>query len=136
LSAANYINDTVVAVGEPDGVLAIFWDDLYRDTGARNAMWRLADRTIITWENWQLFGTSPPGSTLNMQIHLLDNGTIEFHYGAIATNSTSQSVIGRMAGNSATIWIERPDGVIALPHSINQINSVVPNSGLRFTPVP
>ena len=136
LTTTNDINDTVVARGEPDGVLAIFWDDLYRDTGARNAMWRLTDRTIITWENWQLFNTFPPGSTLNMQIHLLDNGAIEFHYGAIATNSTDPNDIADMTGASATIWIERPDGAIAIPYAINRLNSVVPNSGLRFTPVP
>ena len=136
LSGSNYTNDAIVTVGEPDGILAIFWDDLYRDPTAKNAMWRLSDRTIISWENFRLLGTTSPGTTLNLQIHLLDSGVIEFHYGAMSTTSTTQATIDRVAGNSATIWIERPDGVIAVPSSINQLNSVAPNSGLRFTPVP
>lgn len=135
LTTSHLSNDTTVNTTAPNGVLAIFWDDLVRDTG-KNAMWRQGDRTIITWEGFRIFGTTAATTTLSAQIHLLDTGVIEFHYGNIATTVTTQSTIDRVSGNSATVWLERPDGVIAVPHKINQINGVVPNSGLRFTPVP
>ncbi len=135
LTSSYLSNNAAVATSEPNGVLAIFWDDLVRDTG-KNAMWRLTDRTIISWENYRLFGTTAANTSLNAQIHLLDSGVIEFHYGNISTTVTTQSTIDRVAGKEATVWIERHDGVIAVPSSINQSNSIVPNSGLRFTPVP
>ncbi len=135
LTSSHLGNDTAVSTNQPNGVLAIFWDDLVRDTG-KNAMWRLRDRTIITWENYRMFGTTAANTDINVQIHLLDSGVVEFHYGNISTSVTSQTTLDRLAGKEATVWLERHDGVIAVPSSINQINSIVPNSGLRFTPVP
>ncbi|MDP2271893.1 MAG: lamin tail domain-containing protein [Archangium sp.] len=136
LTSASLSNGTTAATTAPNGVIAPFWDDLMRDSG-RNAMWRQVDRTIISYENYRPFGSAyTPGTFLNFQIHLIDTGVIEFHYGTISTTSTSQTVIDRIAGNSATVWIERPDGVLVVPHRINQLNGVVPNSGLRFTPAP
>ena len=135
LSGSYLSNDSAVSTSAPNGVLALFWDDLVRDTG-KNAMWRQGDRTIITWENFRMIGTSATDTHINAQIHLLDSGVIEFHYGTVSTTLTTQSTIDRVFGNSATVWLERPDGVIAVPWRINQLNGVVPNSGLRFTPVP
>ncbi len=134
LSDSYYTNDSTPSTGAPNGVVAVFWDDLDVDLG-KNAMWRAGDRTIITWQDVGLF-TSPSTTEINAQIHLLDNGIIEFHYGTIASTSTTQSTVDRTFGNSATIWLERPDGHIAVPYAINQLNSVQPNSGVRFTPVP
>ncbi len=134
--AGSYLtNDTTPSSSEPNGVVALFWDDLVRDTG-KNAMWREADRTILSWEGFRMIGTTPTDTQINVQVHLLDTGVIEFHYGAIATTSTTQSTIDRVAGNSATVWIEKQDGSVAVPWAINQVNGIVPNSGLRFTPAP
>lgn len=133
LTTTHSFNDSAVSTSAPNGVLAPFWDDLSRGVNGKNTMWRRAGRTIISWDNFQ-FSFSP--ADLSFQVHLLDNGIVEFHYGSFSTTSTTQSVIDRVAGASATVWLERPDGVIAVPFSINQNNSIVPNSGLRFTPVP
>jgi hypothetical protein len=135
LTGSYLTNDTTPSTSAPNGVLAIFWDDLVRDAG-KNAMWRAGDRTIITWEDFRLISTSATDTNVNIQIHLLDSGVIEFHYGAIDTTLTTQSTIDRLTGNSATVWLERPDGHIAVPWGINRLGSIVPNSGLRFTPVP
>lgn len=135
LTSSHLTNDTSPSTSNPNGVLAVFWDDLVRDTG-KNAMWRQGDRTIITWENFRMIGTTAATTNINAQLHLLDSGVIEFHYGNVATTVTTQSTIDRVFGNSGTIWLERPDGVIAIPWAINRLNGVVPNSGLRFTPVP
>ncbi len=134
LTSAGTTNATAPNTTVPNGVIAPFWDDLVRDTG-KNAMWRQVDRTIISFENYRPnLSTLATGTVLNFQIHLVDTGVIEFHYGTISTTSTTQSAIDRLFGNSATVWIERPDGVVVVPHRINQLNGVVPNSGLRFTP--
>ncbi|MDP3153005.1 MAG: lamin tail domain-containing protein [Archangium sp.] len=133
LTDSYFGNNTTVGTTAPNGVLAVFWDDMDRDVTGKNTMWRLSDRTIISWDNYQFFFNP---ADLNYQVHLLDNGVIEFHYGALSTTSTTQSVIDRVGGNSATVWIERPDGNLAIRSSVNQLNSIVPNSGLRFTPVP
>lgn len=135
LSSSYLTNDSTPSTSTPNGVVAVFWDDLVRDTG-KSAQWREADRTIISWENYRLVGQTAASSVINAQVHLLDNGTLEFHYGAISTTSTSQSTIDRHFGNSATVWLERQDGAIAVPWSINTANGIAPNSGIRFTPVP
>lgn len=135
LTTSNFTNNAVVATTEPNGTVAVFWDDLVRDTG-KNAMWRLADRTVISWENFRLISTLATNTRINVQLHLLDTGALEFHYGTLATTLPAQATIDRVGGNSATVWLERPDGVVAVPWRINQLNGVVPNSGVRFTPVP
>ncbi|PZR11843.1 MAG: hypothetical protein DI536_16030 [Archangium gephyra] len=133
LTTSNRFNETLPTTSEPNGTLAIFWDDLVRDTGL-NAMWRAGDRTIVTWQNYRMIGTSSTTTRINVQVHLIDDGAIEFHYGDITTTETSQSTIDRVFGKEATVWIERQDGLLAIPYAINQTNGVVPNSGIRFTP--
>lgn len=136
LTGSATTNATGLNTAAPNGVIAPYWDDLMRDTG-RNAMWRQGDRTIISYENYRPYGAAyTPGTFLNFQIHLVDGGVIEFHYGSISTTSLLQTTIDRVFGNSASILLERPDGQVVLPWRINQLNGVVPNSGIRFTPVP
>lgn len=137
LTSSYNSNDSVPSTSAPNGVVAPFWDDLVRDTGGKNAMWRQGDRTIISWENFRLYISGvTTGTNVNFQVHLLDSGVIEFHYGNLSVTLTTQPEIDRTFGAGATVWLERPDGAIAVPWRINQLNGVAPNSGLRFTPVP
>ncbi len=132
----NYsVNGTTVATTNPNGAVAPFWDDLFRDANGKNAMWREADRTIISWEGFSQFDAQAETS-INMQVHLLDNGTIEFHYGDMSSSSLVQSTAELVTGSSATVWLESQDGVVATVSSINRPNSIAPNSGIRFTPRP
>ncbi len=135
LSSSTAFNDTTVSTSNPNGVVAIFWDDLVRGTTGKNAMWRESDRTIITWEGFYVYGNAST-TAVNVQVHLLDTGVLEFHYGDVSTTSATQSVIDRTFGSSATVWLERQDGFIAVPWSIERLNGITPNSGLRFTPRP
>ena len=128
-------NDAAVATSNPNGVVAPFWDDLLRDSTGKNAMWRETDRTIISWEGYSHFDAQS-STRINMQVHLLDSGTIEFHYGDLSSSSLTQSTIDLVTGSTATIWLEQQDGVAATVSSINRPNSVAPNSGIRFTPRP
>jgi|APLak6261679142_1056127.scaffolds.fasta_scaffold00023_56 hypothetical protein len=139
LSTSSATNATTPSSTTPNGTLAVFWDDLVRGTG-KNAMWREADRTVVSWEGFYLYSftysASATNTVVNAQIHLLDTGVIEFHYGEISTTITAQSFNDQLSGNSATIWLERQDGNVAVPWAINQLNGIKPNSGLRFTPRP
>lgn len=128
-------NGTTIATTAPNGVLAVFWDDLERQAG-RNAMWRMTDRTIVSWESYAIYNTTSASTNINAQVHLLDTGVIEFHYGALATSLTDAAVLNSIAGGSATAWLENPSGTLAIPWSINTPGRIKPNSGLRFTPVP
>ncbi len=134
LAAATFTNPTVPSTAAPNGTVAPFWDDLDRGAG-KNALWRAADRTIISWEAVSFFGQTATTSVLNFQVHLVDTGVIEFHYGDLSTTSTTSSVIARHAGGEATTWLERQDGTIAVVRSVNQ-PTVLPRSGVRFTPIP
>ena len=137
LSSASLSNPTLPSTTTPNGVIGPFWDDLVRGASGTQSMWRLTDRTIISWQGYYVYSvTSAADTNLNFQVHLLDTGVIEFHYDTMSTTLTTQSVLDRVTGNSASVWLERQDGVIAVSPSANQANSVVPNSGIRFTPIP
>ncbi|MFZ5439678.1 MAG: lamin tail domain-containing protein [Myxococcota bacterium] len=132
-SAFNTTNDTTPSTGEPNGVIAPFWDEIVRNTNGEIYMLTRPDRTIISWQDFRIYATT---SSAYFQVHLLDSGVIELHYGAMSTTTTTQSTLDRLAGSSATAWIEAPDGSLAIPWSINTTGGIQPNSGVRFTPVP
>ncbi|MGV3624870.1 MAG: lamin tail domain-containing protein [Archangium sp.] len=127
-TSAYFSNPTTPSTTAPNGVVAPFWDDLDERAGAKVAAWNATDRFIISWESYQPLST--PGEA-NVQVHLLNSGVIEFHYGAMTpVTGTDQP---RYNGNSATVWLEAPNGSYAIPFSINTA-SLSPNSGIRFTP--
>lgn len=125
LGSPYYSNDSTPSTSVPNGVLAPFWDDLYVATNSSVALWRATDRTIVSWNHMKFSG----GGDLNFQVHLIDTGVIEFHYGPMDSTDS-----GRVTGNSATTWLESPDGTVVVPFSINTANSIQPNTGVRFTP--
>lgn len=137
LAANQFTSPTTVSATVPNGVVSPLWDDLHRDTG-RAAMFRLADRTVVSWQTFNTYDAfifSEP-SDLNFQVHLFDNGVIEFHYGTMSTTSTDAFVIGQTRGANATCWLETPMGDRAVPFSVHVNGLVQPNSGVRFTPAP
>ncbi len=126
-TGAQTSNQTTPSTSLPNGTVAPFWDDLDMDNnGGTLNMWRATDRTIISWENNGFWLAS--ASSLNFQVHLVDNGVIEFHYG----NMTGDAA--RISGSTVTAWLESPDGSTVVPYFIETANSVQPNTGIRFTP--
>ena len=80
----------------------------------------------MQWSHFtHFFGTDD----LSFEVKLFDDGTLEFHYAAMTSGGTTN--YGN--GNSATVWIAKPDGQSAMPISINQPN-VAPYTAWRFTP--
>lgn len=133
-AAYNVTNDVTPSSSAPNGVVAAFWDRIVRNTGGKALILRNPARTIISWQNFRIYADS--GSVMEFQLHLLPTGVIEVHYGALTTTATSQSNIDRHSGSSATVWLERPDGLLAVPWSVNRLGGIQQNTGVRFTPAP
>ena len=124
-------NKTVPTSSEPFGTIAPFWDDLANNLGlpvdvSNVFVVRRGDHTIVQWNRVeQLFDDDQ----MTFEVKLFDDGVIEFHYATMLSGSTSLMA----NGNSATRWIENPDGTGALPISVNRPD-VRPNTAFRFTP--
>lgn len=129
LSTSYDSNLTTASTTAPNGVVAPFWDDLDGDASSSHiAAWHNGDRYIVSWEHWNPYSDV---ADLNFQAHFVyASGVIEFHYGAMSDTDEP----ARGTGSSATIWLEKPDGNVVVPFSINTSTSLTPDMGLRFTP--
>ena len=135
LSSGHRDNAAGLNMLAPNGVVAPFWDDLKRELDGGLSMWRATDRTVITWSGYRFSGTAVAVATIDVQVHLIDDGRIEFHYGRLQAGPWALTdTAARLQGNSATIGIERPDGRVLIPWSLNGTRTVSPAMGLRFTP--
>ncbi|MFT3711236.1 MAG: lamin tail domain-containing protein [Archangium sp.] len=124
-------NDTTPATSVPNGVVAPFWDQIVRNTNGAIYMRQDPGRTIISWDDFRIYATT---SEAHFQVHLLANGSIEFHYGVMTSASTT--TLASLRGNSATAWLEKPDGTVAVPLSVNTTDGIQPSTSFRFTPAP
>lgn len=130
-TSSTFSNKTVPTTSEPFGTIAPFWDDLANNLNlpvtTSNVFWlRRAGHTVVQWNKVEHLGGN---DQLSFEVKLFDNGVIEFHYGPMTSGSTSN--YGN--GNTATRWIENPDGTQALAISVNQ-PVVLPDTAFRFTP--
>jgi hypothetical protein len=137
-----FSNATVTSTSSTTkGKLAIFWDDLQTTvalTPPSEMFWKRfepnedpttpARHWVFQWARVRHYNTSP-ADDLNFEIKLFEDGSIEYHY-ATMTSGTSLNYAN---GNSATVWLEKPDGTQALVLSINQ-PVVQPNTAFRFVP--
>lgn len=103
-----YRNWTIPAAGGPDGIIAVFWDDLRIQTGGGVYKWydESNNRFIVQWSRVR----NEPGSTQTVQIILYDpahhetltgDGVIEFQYHTVNDNDYGD--------NQSTVGIESPD---------------------------
>lgn len=123
-------NDTLPEATAPNGVVAIFWDQIVRNTGGHIWLRRGAGRTIVSWQDFRIYATT--GSQVNFQLHLLDTGVIEFHYGPFTAPTAAAEL--RVRGSSATVWLEPPEGGSAVSVGVNTEGTITQSSGIRFTP--
>lgn len=134
-----HVNKTVPGT-ERAGSIAPFWDDLVANTGG-NVYWKHfaagedalnpASHWVVQWANythWLSRSATPPDS-LNFEVKLFENGTVEFHYGTMSSGTDA----GYATGIEATAWLENPAGTAALPIGINQA-VIQPNTAYRFVP--
>ena len=132
-AAYDVTNDVLPNSTAPNGTVAIFWDQMVRNPTGYLYMRRATDRTIISWQDFRVYGAiSSGGSKLYFQVHLIDTGVIEFHYGTFDTSNATYAP--RARGSSATVWLEDPAGGSAVSVGVNTDGTILQNSGIRFTP--
>lgn len=124
-------NVAIPSAGEPNGIVAPFWDDLVAMTSeARAGTLGTAPnrRFVISWGHWTVKGDA--GARLSFQVKLFETtNVIEFHYCAMAPDGNV-----RATGSSATIGLENLAGTSGVQHSFNTASSVATGKALRFTP--
>lgn len=124
-------NVAIPTAGEPNGIVAPFWDDLAPMTSeARAATLGSAPnrRLVISWVHWTIKGDA--AARLSFQVKLFETtNIIEFHYCAMAPEGNV-----RATGSSATIGLENMTGTIGVQHSFNTASSVASGKALRFAP--
>ncbi|MBL8956942.1 MAG: lamin tail domain-containing protein [Myxococcaceae bacterium] len=133
-TGAGQVPKVAPGTGTPLGTIAAFWADLDKKTSSIDGSVfteRRANYRIIQWHHFGRWTTAGTVEDMNFEIKLFDTGVIEFHYGVMLNGNAAPFV----DGNSATVWIEQPNGATALPISIN---TAMPrqNTAWRFTPVP
>jgi|GEM_PF-1142379 len=125
-------NVALPTVGEPDGTVAPFWDDLIpydETTDVRVATLGVAPRRrfVTQWTRWQVVGDT--ASELTFQAKLFEGtNVLEFHYCAVMPARTLP------LGAAASIGIESLDGRSGLTTALNRLNAVDPANALRYTP--
>ena len=123
------------------GKLAVFWDDqqttpvvlplsemYWKHFAAGEDPLTPAQHWVFQWAHVRHVSTTP-SDDLNYEIKLFEDGSVEYHYGAMVSGTTSNYA----DGNSATVWLENPAGDRALVIGLNQ-PVILPNTAYRFVP--
>ena len=102
----NYFNSPIPTSGEPNDLLAVFWDDLHpQDLGQAYYYSNEVDSCIISWHNFERFSGD---GIYSFQIILTADGNIHYQY---------LSLTGVL--DSHTIGIENSEGRIGLQYVYN-----------------
>ncbi len=127
-------NVTIPTAGQPNGLVAPFWDDLAVDASnsseARAGALGTAPnrRFVISWVHWTTKGD--PNNRVSFQAKLFETtNVIELHYCGMQPADNA-----RANGSSATVGLESLSGTAGVLHAFNVANSVGTNKALRFTP--
>jgi len=97
-ASAGFSNTTLPNQGSgvPENLLAVFWDDLVFQGGARAAWWRENGRFIVEYRDVTRFGE--PASPNTFEFVLSADGTIEYRWLALRAVSLSSATVGIQNG--------------------------------------
>ena len=141
-TSTNFSNTTTTSTtSTTKGKVAPFWDDAQTSINLNppcEMYWKRfaanedpatpAAHWVFQWAHMRHYATSP-ADDLNYEVKIFEDGTIEYHYGEMISGTSSNYA----NGNSATVWLEKPDGTQALVVSINS-PSIRPHTAYRFVP--
>jgi subtilisin family serine protease len=128
LGGTTWLNHDMPNVVTPNNIVCPYWDDLNPGIGGsiRHGVAGVAPNRVcvVSWENVPKFGDANTTLTFQVQLHE-NNNLIEFHYGDIKQSTLNGG------GSSATVGVERDDGVIArkLLHNAPALSN---NTAYRF----
>ncbi len=134
-SGVSVFNDSLPDAGDPNGIIAVFWDDLLVSDQEQGQTDQISyviqgeapNRVLIVDYTSVSFWEADTG-LLWAQAKLYEGtNVIELHYG--------DSITGE--GVTATIGLEHPCGCLAVRGpNYRKDNDVVPDEAYRYTPVP
>ena len=142
--STNRSNATIPARGEPNGVLAPYWDHLI-PASSYSVVRTLTTGTpgsrafVIEWYSVRPAGANHEGETMTFQLHLFEAGNVvEIHYCAISADAPPTNAAARLPidGAGATIGIESFTGTSGALRSFNASGAAATGTGYRFTPIP
>lgn len=130
-------NDPIPTEGDPEGIVAPFWDDLdlVSTTASKIVGGVFGTGTTrhytVQWEQMMLF--SVPGSSITVQARLYETTNVIELHACTLTAGTDPADMDRERGLEATVGIESVDGLEGIQHSYNQAN-VTAGQVIRYTP--
>jgi len=129
-AATSYTNVAIQTIGDPEGFIAPWWNDL--NPGLGGTVWSRtlgsapARQFVVTWEGIEAYGLA--GTAVTFQVVLSEaTGDVTFQYLDTLTGSSQLD-----GGASSTIGIEDADGQLGTQVGFNQ-NIVSNNSSLLCT---
>ncbi len=134
-----YDNNSLPSAQHPDGIIAVFWDDLQvaQNAGGTDQISYVVQGEapnrvlIVDYRSVQIRadGNGPTDDHLWAQAKLYEgSNVIEFHYSSFLSDTDD-------GYTNATIGLEHPCGCIAEPGpNYNNDNDVVPQKGYRYVP--
>lgn len=128
-------NSRIPSAGDPEGVIAPFWDDLVPDSISRISTATIGTGTTrhftVQWEAMRPIGVM--GASLTFQARLYETTNIIELHACQLTPGSDPGDADREKGNEATVGIESPDGQDGIEFSYNQ-PALTTGQLIRFTP--
>lgn len=119
LASASPVNQDLPDPGEPNALVAAYWDSLAGVTACTRAV-----STTVTGIEWN--GVDSAGLAVHVQVFLdAADDSIAIRWSSAQTAS----------GASATIGVEDPAGAHATRHSFDTAGAITAGSGVRYTPM-
>ncbi len=132
-NVAAWRNHSIPFSGQPRGVLAPFWDDLWIEALPTSDVYFWLDGTApsrvahVYWRNVTFYRSRSTSVSFEARLFQGTN-VIEFVYCNESINN------GFSRGAEATVGLESYDGVAGRLVSLNRTGAIAPNTGYRFTP--
>lgn len=132
LSGQLYSNLSIPIPGDPDGIIAPFWDDLVPPASGGGVFYETKGtagnrKFVVSWLNCPHYGVA---GTVSFQVVLFESdGSVHMNYQDVVFGNATYDY-----GNSATVGLESGDGMKGYEYSCNQ-PVLRDNVTLRFVPV-
>lgn len=130
-------NDPIPTEGEPEGIVAPFWDDLDLVSSTTSKIvggvfgTGSARHYTVQWEDMKIYNVT--GSSITVQARLYETTNVIELHACTLTAGTSMADMDRERGLEATVGIESVDGLEGVQHTYNQAN-VTAGQVIRYTP--
>lgn len=127
-------NQPIPSYYNPNRLVAPYWDDLFVKGNEGGIWYQHFGDTLLVIEWWHTRRKSCTQASLNFEVKLRNNGTIEFHYAGTDCGDARYD-----GGASATVGIENAQGTVGLQYLYDGFppgNLLSTGRAIRFMPLP